>query len=126
MQQAGSQVEIPLKITNCFNEGTVAANAGGQTEEKGTRLLLVGGIVGVFNVFGIGEDGMISGCKNTGTVTADVANVGGIAGEAYLGDWRYQATIMYCQNEGIVFATNHYYAGIVADVGIKGRQDVCD
>ena len=53
------------KITNCVNEGTVAANAGGQTEEKGTASLSVGGIVGVFNVFGIGEDGMISGCKNT-------------------------------------------------------------
>ena len=107
------------KITNCVNEGTVAANAGGQTEEKGTASLSVGGIVGVFNVFGIGEDGMISGCKNTGTVTADVANVGGIAGEAYLGDPRYQATIEHCQNEGTVFAANHYYAGIVADVGIK-------
>ena len=67
----------------------------------------------------IGEDGVISDCKNTGTVTADVANVGGIAGEAYLGDPRYQATIEHCQNEGIVFAANHYYAGIVADVGIK-------
>ena len=41
------------------------------------------------------------------------------AGEAYLGDPRYQATIEHCQNEGIVFAANHYYAGIVADVGIK-------
>ena len=28
------------KITNCVNEGTVAANAGGQTEEKGTGILI--------------------------------------------------------------------------------------
>lgn len=107
------------KITNCVNEGTVEAKTGGQTEEKGTAALSVGGIVGAFTVTTKGEDGVIRGCKNTGTVTADVANAGGIAGEAYLGDPRYQAAIEQCQNEGTVLAANHYYAGIVADVGIK-------
>ena len=109
------------KIENCQNEGTVNAEAGLSEEEsqEGTASLSVGGIAGTFVIAAKGEDGVVRECKNTGTVSADVANAGGIAGEVNLSDPRYQATIENCQNSGSVFSANHYYAGIVADVGIK-------
>ena len=114
------------KIENCQNEGTVNAEAGLTEEEnqKGTASLSVGGIVGTFVIAVKGEDGVIRECKNTGNVSADVANAGGIAGEINLSDSRYQMTIENCQNSGSVFSANHYYAGIVADAGIKGDSTV--
>lgn len=114
------------KIENCQNEGTVKAEAGLSEEEsqEGTASLSVGGIAGTFVIATIGEDGAIRECKNTGTVSADVANAGGIVGDLNLSDPRYQATIENCQNSGSVFSANHYYAGIVADVGIKGDSTV--
>ena len=67
----------------------------------------------------LGEDGVLSGCENTGTVMSDSANTGGIVGTVDLADPRYAVTIENCKNTGKVFSANHYYAGIAADIGVK-------
>ena len=105
------------RITDCVNEGTVEAKANGEDSE-GTSLS-VGGITGDFSVVVMGEDGILSGCTNNGTVISDNANTGGITGSVYLSDPRYTVTIENCKNAGKVFSTNHYYAGIAADASIK-------
>ena len=108
------------RITGCTNEGTVEAKAAAEDrEELGTAALSIGGIAGSFVVAVLGEDGVLSGCENTGTVMSDSANTGGIVGTVDLSDPRYAVTIENCKNTGKVFSANHYYAGIAADIGVK-------
>ena len=108
------------RITGCTNEGTVEAKAAAEDrEELGTAALSIGGIAGSFVVAVLGEDGVLSGCENTGTVMSDSANTGGIVGTVDLADPRYAVTIENCKNTGKVFSANHYYAGIAADIGVK-------
>ena len=105
------------RITESVNEGTVEAKEN-PDDSEGTSLA-VGGITGDFSVVVMGEDGILSGCTNNGTVISDNANTGGITGSVYLSDPRYTVTIENCTNAGKVFSTNHYYAGIAADACIK-------
>lgn len=108
------------RITGCTNEGIVEAKAAAEDrEELGTAALSIGGIAGSFVVAVLGEDGVLSGCENTGTVMSDSANTGGIVGTVDLSDPRYAVTIENCKNTGKVFSANHYYAGIAADIGVK-------
>ena len=75
------------RITGCTNEGTVEAKAAAEDrEELGTAALSIGGIAGSFVVAVLGEDGVLSGCENTGTVMSDSANTGGIVGTVDLSD----------------------------------------
>ena len=96
-----------------------AKAAAEDREELGTAALSIGGIAGSFVVAVLGEDGVLSGCENTGTVMSDSANTGGIVGTVDLADPIYAVTIENCKNTGKVFSANHYYAGIAADIGVK-------
>lgn len=113
-----------VRITDCVNEGTVEAKTAEDTSEEKKEAsqetgLFIGGIAGDFTVAVLGENGLISGCINNGTVVSDMANTGGIIGSVDLADPRYTVTIENCRNEGKVFSQKCHYAGIAADVNVK-------
>ncbi|MDR2517437.1 MAG: hypothetical protein LBC88_08675 [Spirochaetaceae bacterium] len=79
------------RTVNCFNSGTVKSGTNG------------GGIVGQLYT----RNSVITACYNTGTISTEYHNAGGVAGESY-------GQITACYNTGAVTAGTNYAGGVVS------------
>ena len=86
-------------------QGLVGYLGGGTLQDLGVKASYIEGGMNVGGLCGRNEDGTVTNCYNSGSVTGTMSGVGGLCGQN-------QGTVSNCYNSGSVTGTGDYVGGV--------------